>query len=173
MFGSIESYNISQIDDKLWLGNLNAAEDIQDLKRKGIKKILSILTGYFPTYERKDNFIHKKVDADDNDSQNIIQYFGECLNFINGEEKVLVHCGAGVSRSSSIVIAFIMWKRKLNFEDAVNFVKEKRPFIWPNAGFREQLKIFGKKLVENNYNIDKIKFKEIKWEPPENIGLLL
>ena len=169
----LDSYNISQIDDKLWLGNLNAAEDTKDLKSKGIKKVLSIMTGYFPKYEKQDNFIHKAFDADDIDSQNIIQYFGECLNFINGEEKVLVHCGAGVSRSSSIVIAFIMWKRKLNYEDAVNFVKEKRPFIWPNPGFREQLKIFDKKLIENNYDIDKIQFKEIKWEPPENIGLLL
>ena len=107
-----ETSKIDQIDDNLWLGDLDAAENVEDLKSKGIKKVLSIMKGYFPKYEEKDNITHKTLDIDDFASQNIIQYFGECLHFINGEEKILVHCGAGVSRSSSFVIAFIMWKKK-------------------------------------------------------------
>ena len=165
------SGNINQIDDKLWLGNLIAAENIEDLKSKNITKVLSALKVYFPTYDQN-FFIHKAIDIDDSNNQNIIQYFGECLNFINGEQNVLVHCGAGISRSSSIVIAYIMWKRKMNYDDAIKFVKEKRAFIWPNPGFRDQLKLFEKKLIENNYDIDKINFKDIKWVPPENMSFL-
>ena len=38
-------------------------------------------------------------------------------------------------------------------------------FVYPNHGFRDQLQIFEKELIEKNYDIDKIKFEEIKWEP--------
>ena len=46
---------------------------------------------------------------------------------------------------------------------------KKRSVVWPNSGFKEQLRMFEKLLIENDYNIDKINFKEIKWAPPENM----
>ena len=69
---------------------------------------------------------------------------------------------AGSSRSASIVIAYIMWSEKKTFSEAFDIVKSKR-FISPNEGFIEQLKMFDKLLVENNYDLDKINFKKIKW----------
>jgi protein-tyrosine phosphatase len=54
--------------------------------------------------------------------------------------KVLVHCAAGVSRSASFVIAYIMKSRKIGFDEAYTFVKSKRPIITPNSGFVKQLK---------------------------------
>ncbi len=149
------------IEDFLWLGNSIEAKDIEDLKKKGIKKILSIWDRKGPNY--KDNeFIHKKVKIADVYTCNIIKHFGECLNFIKGEEKVLVHCLQGSSRSASFVVAYIMWSQKKTFTEAYDFVKSKR-FINPNEGFQEQLKMFGKLLVENNYDLDKINFKKLKW----------
>ena len=70
---------------------------------------------------------------------------------------------AGASRSATIVIAYLMWIKKMKYEDALNFVISKRPIVYPNDGFREQLKMFEKLLDENNYNIDKINFSEIKY----------
>ena len=150
------------IKDFLWLGNSYAAEDIEDLKKKGIKKILSVWDCLGPNYQDNE-FIHKKIKIADVYKANIIQYFGECLNFIKGDEKVFVHCIAGSSRSASIVIAYIMWSEKKTFSEAFDFVKSKR-LINPNLGFQDQLKMFEKLLVEKNYDLDKINFKEIKWE---------
>ena len=48
---------------------------------------------------------------------------------------------------------------------ALDFTKEKRFIVEPNDGFKEQLKMFEKLFIENNYDIDKINFDEIKWEP--------
>ncbi len=48
---------------------------------------------------------------------------------------IKIKCGAGVSRSSTIVIAYLIWKKKLSFEEAFNFVKENRSVICPNSGF--------------------------------------
>ena len=147
-------------EDKLWLGSF-AIGNPKFLKEKGIKKILSVMDGA-PTNYAEQGFIHKIIDIMDYDSENIIQYFGECLNFIKGEEKVFVHCAAGESRSATIVIAYLMWKNKMSFDKAYNFVKSKRSRIYPNFGFREQLQMFENLLLQNFYNIDNIYFRSIK-----------
>ena len=74
---------------------------------------------------------------------------------------------AGASRSATIVIAYLMWAKKMSFNDAFNFVKGKRLII-PNLGFKQQLEMFEKLLIDNNYDIDKINFKEIKWKPTQS-----
>ncbi len=150
------------IKDFLWLGNFKAAINLEDLKNKGIKKILSLweISGF--EYDSEE-FIHKTIAINDNYDQNIIQYFGECINFIKGKDKVFVHCMAGASRSASIVIAYIMWSQKKTFSEAYNFVKSIRS-IFPNSGFQHQLKNFEELLVENDYKIDNINFKDLKWE---------
>ena len=106
----------------------------------------------------------------DYDTENIIKYFGECINFIKGEDKVFVHCAAGESRSATIVIAYLMWNKKMTFDKAYNFVKQKRYRIYPNFGFRQQLQMFEKLLFENAFNISNIYFKSIKWKASEHTG---
>ena len=155
--------DLDEIIDNLWLGNYSAAENIKDLKDKGIKKILTLMNQEGPNYNDEDGFIHKKIEIIDYNYQNIIQYFLECFNFIKGNEKVLVHCMAGASRSATVVIAYIMWIKKMKFDEALKFVKNKRFIVFPNFGFKEQLKLFEKLLIDNEYNIDKINFKKIKW----------
>ena len=114
--------DIDEIEDKLWLGNSFAAGDIKDLKEKGIKKILTVMNGTPHKYNKEDGFNHKMFEIYDTSYENIIQYFGECLNFIKGDDKILVHCAAGASRSATIVIAYLMWKNKMKFDDALKFV---------------------------------------------------
>ncbi|KTG38377.1 hypothetical protein cypCar_00018056 [Cyprinus carpio] len=53
---------------------------------------------------------------------------------------VLVHCNAGVSRSASVVIGFLMSQEKMSFDEAFSAVKTARPYIQPNPGFMSQLK---------------------------------
>ncbi len=53
---------------------------------------------------------------------------------------VLVHCNAGVSRSASVVIGFLMSQEKMSFDEAFSAVKTARPHIQPNPGFMSQLK---------------------------------
>ena len=156
--------NIDNIDDNLWLGNLSAAKDIKDLKEKGITKILTIMEKDFPEYKSEDGFVHKRIELIDYIDQNIIKFFGECLNFIKGDEKVLVHCQSGASRSATIVIAYLMWNKKMKYMEASKYVKEKRFIVFPNPGFREQLKMFEKLLIKNDYDIQKINFDTIEWD---------
>ena len=156
------------LDNKLYLGNFDLS-NINSLKEKGITKILSLMDGDPSNFSYKEHgFNQKIINISDYDDENIIQYFGECLNFIKGEEKVFVHCAAGESRSATIVIAYLMWNKKMTFDKAYNFVKEKRSRIYPNFGFRQQLQKFEKLLFENGFNISNIYFRSIKWKPSEN-----
>lgn len=58
------------------------------------------------------------------------------------EGVVLVHCNAGVSRSSSVVIGYLMQREELSFEDAYSQVKLARPSSHPNRGFHQQLQSY-------------------------------
>ncbi len=164
---------MDEIIDGLWLGDFSSAVKVKNLKSKGIKKILTVIiqmgiceNGDYdpgPNYKSEDGFIHKNIELFDISSENAIKYFGDCLNFIDGNEKVLVHCMHGQSRSATIVIAYLMWKKKMNYDEAFTFVNNRRK-IFPNEGFIEQLKLFGKLLEKNDYDINKINFKEINWK---------
>ena len=166
MSGKID---IDEIEEgKLWLGSFDLG-NFDTLKEKGITKILSLMDGDPSNFSYKEyGFNQKIINIMDFDSENIIQYFGECLNFIKGNDKVFVHCAAGESRSATIVIAYLMWKNKMVFDKAYDFVKQKRPRIYPNFGFRQQLQMFEKLLLENGFNISNIYFRSIKWKPSEH-----
>jgi protein-tyrosine phosphatase len=53
---------------------------------------------------------------------------------------VYVHCYAGVSRSSAIVAAYLMWKYRWTLEKTLAFLTYKRIVVKPNDGFYNQLK---------------------------------
>ena len=54
--------------------------------------------------------------------------------------------------------------KKNEISGSFRFCQKKRFIVFPNYGFREQLKMFEKLLIENDYDIDKINFNDIKWE---------
>lgn len=55
------------------------------------------------------------------------------------EARVLVHCAEGVSRSVSVVAAFLMAAYGWSPKDAIAFIKQRRPVANPNFGFIQQL----------------------------------
>jgi len=55
------------------------------------------------------------------------------------ENRVLVHCLAGMSRSATIVIAYLLATTPMTTEEATAFVRSKRSVIRPNQGFTKQL----------------------------------
>ncbi|KAI1316011.1 Dual specificity protein phosphatase 10 [Mortierella claussenii] len=66
--------------------------------------------------------------------------------------KVLIHCQLGVSRSASLVIAYVMKTRRMNLTDAYDFVKGKSSVISPNMSLMYQLAEFGKSIEQPTMN---------------------
>lgn len=54
----------------------------------------------------------------------------------------MVHCQAGVSRSVSLVMAYLIRKYRIGYEEAFTMVKKRRPVANPNKGFTKQLRRF-------------------------------
>ena len=59
---------------------------------------------------------------------------------------VLVHCLAGISRSVTVTVAYLMQKMNLSLNDAYDFVKRKKSNISPNFNFMGQLLDFERTL---------------------------
>uniref|UniRef100_A0A0D9XNU1 protein-tyrosine-phosphatase n=1 Tax=Leersia perrieri TaxID=77586 RepID=A0A0D9XNU1_9ORYZ len=81
----------------------------------------------------------------DTEEENLLDHLVPCLDFIDEGRKVgnvLVHCFAGVSRSATIITAYLMRTEQKSLEEALVSLKEVNESVCPNDGFLEQLKLF-------------------------------
>ncbi|XP_065200408.1 dual specificity protein phosphatase MPK-4-like [Planococcus citri] len=134
------------IEAGLWLGNLTAALNIPILTKYKITSILTVDTCPLPrTITCSPSIDIKFVQVSDLPYEDLLSHFSEMYDFIfQGMEKgnVLVHCYYGVSRSAAVILAFLMKKHSLNFDEALQKLKEKRKIVGPNIGFENQLRLF-------------------------------
>jgi len=63
---------------------------------------------------------------------------------------VLVHCAAGISRSVSLVLAYLVMHEDMSLNEAYQLVKSRRTIIRPNNGFWTQLISFEKDVRGSN-----------------------
>ena len=138
------------LENKLYLGGETSAYRKEQLIELGITNILIVGLYLYQFYPN--SFIYKQIEIRDEEFADILRYFIPSIIFINESKgKCLVHCKAGMSRSASIVISYIMFIQKTTFENAYNYVIERRNIIYPNEGFIEQLKEFQEMLELINY----------------------
>ncbi|XP_053618998.1 uncharacterized protein LOC128680159 isoform X2 [Plodia interpunctella] len=138
----------TQILPGLYLSNARAAGDQNVLRQLGITHVLTVETRRLPsTTFTNTNISTLFIRAYDTPQTNLLPYFPMANAFIEeGLQKgnVIVHCHFGVSRSATLVIAFLMEKYKLTFAQAFAYVRQRRKFINPNPGFVAQLKEYEK-----------------------------
>jgi protein-tyrosine phosphatase len=139
------------IKDKLYLGNINDANDISFLNLYDIDTIINVACdGNIKKIIRITKTVHNFNIRDDTD-ENISKHFKKIIRLIDSGECVLVNCMAGISRSATIVIAYLMTKQNLTFQEAFNFVKSKRSIINPNESFITQLIEYDNYLYKKNF----------------------
>jgi len=127
----------------LWIGDLTAATDEALLREKNIHSVLSTMRGKVDVAR---GFRHVHVDLDDTEVADALALFPQCIDFVEGElakgRGVLVHCHLGMSRSATIVAAYLMYTQKHDAQTALGIIKKVRPVIEPNPGFLRQLDVF-------------------------------
>jgi hypothetical protein len=134
---------------EIHLGGIPSLFNEEKLKEVGITHILTAVLGIGDTYS-KDKFTTLNVPIRDVEWEQICEYFDKAADFIKECEdangKVFVHCMCGVSRSSTLVCAFLIREKGMTASEAVEFIHSKRQKVDPNKGFRKQLEYYEQKI---------------------------
>ena len=155
---------------ELWLGPISSIQYIDYLKFINCKHIISVMfeappiKGYIqivpdmsiskPIPEPIPEHSQLIIPVRDNGEIPLSIYFDLTSEFIDNNissgNNVLVHCSSGVSRSSTIVIAYLMNKQEMTLGDAYTHVYERRNMILPGKGFFRELMDLDLKLYASN-----------------------
>lgn len=146
--------SMNQILPGIYLGNKYGAGEItlidpvemrqdriEDLQKQNVGYIVKC-TGTLPEDQKVPGITYKCFDIKA-EGDNIQPHFEELYQFIEQAKaagrNVFIHCNEGTSRSASLVIAYLMKKHGLSYQQALNLVKAQRPCAEPIANFAEQL----------------------------------
>ncbi|KAJ8972808.1 hypothetical protein NQ317_009504 [Molorchus minor] len=178
--------SIEEIEENLFLGGLAAAKDINTLNKFKITHILTIDTCPLPrNILQLKHITIKFIQLSDLPKEDLLSHFNDADTFIKegiSNGAVLVHCYFGVSRSATVVIAYIMKKYGITYHEAFERVKAKRSIVYPNQGFVSQLKLFREmgytvdpknmhfKMFKLNVAADKV--RKVKILPQSYLGLI-
>lgn len=134
----------SSIDSNLYVGAWEARRLVGEL---GIGCVFSILTAWertdrnYPS-ELPAGVVEHSYDIDDASGVKLAPLLEDCLPKLHralARSRVLVHCAAGVSRSPSVVMAYLITHRGLAYFDAFACLRAARPWVAPKPGFVTQL----------------------------------
>ena len=171
-----EDYN-EILKDFLYISSYKTASTITDLKHLKITNIINCsgdLCKNLKLESSSINIEYLTLNLRDNVSENIECLFFKCINYINDVKdkkgRVLIHCYKGVSRSVSIVIAYLIYLNKWSYDKAFDFVQSKRAIANPNIGFYLQLKTFQKRLSSKN---DRLEIFAVTYFYPEQHDLIV
>lgn len=128
-----EEANYSLIEDGLYMGG-----DV-DQPPWGTRAVLNLC-------EIKDPYqaeVHLWKPIHDGHPAPSVEWLREMVEFVDAKRQAglttYVHCRNGVSRSGMVVTAYLMFKNNWPRDEALAFVRSKRPITRPNHAFMERL----------------------------------
>lgn len=131
-----------EILSHLYLGCRKAASDKEALKAHSISRVLNV-TSEESQYQHLEGFSYYQIAVEDTHEVDMLQHLPMAFAFIEearlANEKVLVHCHAGMSRSVTVVISYLMKYYDHSLNSAYDYVRQKKSNISPNFSFLQQL----------------------------------
>lgn len=145
---------------RLSIGSLGSAYNLKSLQANGITHIICA-SGVVRT-KYPDSFVYHRVDIRDKSETDIASHWQSCWDFIDAalessaendrENKVLIHCYQGISRSTTILASYLMKRFGLTLVEALDEIRSVRPVAAPNPGFLMQLRVLERSLTCLNSN---------------------
>uniref|UniRef100_A0A7S3QUC6 protein-tyrosine-phosphatase n=1 Tax=Dunaliella tertiolecta TaxID=3047 RepID=A0A7S3QUC6_DUNTE len=141
-----EASEISEVEPGLFLGSLSSLAWLEALS---ITHVVSVVNFSIDKDLSAYRVLHLPIK--DSEETNLLSHLPGAFCFIHEAlspadptppGRVLVHCQGGVSRSASIVAAYLMKAKKWSREQALQHIKRARPTAYPNDGFLAQLDLF-------------------------------
>lgn len=138
---SDDDREIQCVNQYLCIGNVNAACNAEHLRTEAVTNVVSLIGDVECA---PPDIARTSINVWDVHWQDMSEAFSRANDVINAVRadggRVLVHCAAGVSRSSSVVIYHLMREHALSYEQALATVKAVRHIVQPNHGFENQLR---------------------------------
>jgi len=142
------------VDGNICVGGYQAAANPHFVRENGFKRIVKMIAddGTYPGgFHRHPGVRYYVAAAEDVASYNICNDIVGAVKFIRegvaANEKVLVHCHAGISRSVTIVVAYLMICRGHSLSTALAAVRGVRAIANPNPGFMATLRSIDQSLA--------------------------
>ncbi|NXV14155.1 DUS4 phosphatase, partial [Cepphus grylle] len=142
----------------LYLGSAYHAARRDMLDALGITALLNVSSDCPNHFEG--HYQYKCIPVEDNHKADISSWFMEAIEYIDSVKeccgRVLVHCQAGISRSATICLAYLMMKKRVKLEEAFEFVKQRRSIISPNFSFMGQLLQFESQVLATSCAVEAV-----------------
>ena len=129
---------------RIYIGSLADARNIKSLVVLEVTHVLTVAN--LDVYEKSipNGICHFQVSLPDHPSANILEVLPPCFEFITLAMKsnfnLLIHCASGISRSVTVLAAFIMLALPpTSVSEAIKIISSCRRGANPNVGFRYQL----------------------------------
>ncbi|CAF4985854.1 unnamed protein product [Rotaria sp. Silwood1] len=124
----------SQITTNCYLGCLPTAADVKMLNNIGIQCVINMCAEYRGPRETYKKYNMKQLHLPTIDcTAPSLKTIEKAIKFMNeaytNNKKIFVHCKAGMGRSATIVLCYLVANENMLPEDALKLLKEKRPEI--------------------------------------------
>jgi protein-tyrosine phosphatase len=134
----------TEVIPRVYVADLAAAENATVLAHLGITHVLSAMPGTVAVPPIPTLLQSLQLPLHDSPFAELAEHLPRATAFIadalaDPQARVLVHCVQGVSRSASVVCAYLIRAYGWTPAQAVQYVKSKRPAAEPNPGFITQL----------------------------------
>lgn len=142
---------ISEINDHLFLSGAGVLKP-DKIKQKKITFIVNATVEEPSAYLSGVEYL--KIRIDDSPNAHLDTYFDMVSDRIKANKdrggRTLVHCVAGVSRSASLCMVYLIKYQRLTLRQAYYHVKSARPIIRPNVGFWKQMIDYERRVLGHN-----------------------
>lgn len=138
---------LGEVEKGIYVASQDVANDPELIQKHDITHVLNVAGC---TSQKLPGLYYLDIYVLDLPEEPLCCHFLQCFEFMDNALKtscVLVHCNAGISRSPSIVVAYLMCRRKMSLSEALRQVKAARPKANPNVGFLKQLQLYEASLA--------------------------
>lgn len=132
---------------RVWIGGAEALADLDAMKIDAVVTAVHVdrLSECIIQKHVGPNRAHLRISLHDDPGAPIELYFEQVADFIDAHVRaghnVLIHCYAGISRSVTLVIAYMLLKLGYRtVAQALDKIRQARPEAGPNSGFMAKLK---------------------------------
>jgi protein-tyrosine phosphatase len=144
------------LQDLVYLGSDVVAQNYELLQEHKITHVINCAADYSADYHIDKGMKYLSLHLKDHVRENIESCFYAGIDFINDAKasggRVYVHCVQGISRSTTMILSYMIYTQKTNLEDGLKFIRSIRHIANPNMNFMAQLIWFHKRLYGESFD---------------------